>query len=533
MINVSDNFHNAAFGQVIKPIVALYVSFDKQLADGGFFTLDESVLDGPDLLKFAGTDAAAQSWDFYDYHDYTDRLVSVSWERSLQFPYQVQCGMIDFTLSNTDGYFTPLNPRSSIGPNNLPARPMKLLAGFSYPGNNELIPQMVSITDGLPDVNQGSKTADYHAIDFLYDICNQPLTTVIDMREVRTDLVIAAILESYGLAPSQYHLAPGKYKIPFVFFDIGASVGDALKQLVQAENGFLWLDETGIVRFETPDSAMADVEIGATLSDYEIISIAPGELSDVVNHVKITAEIREVQAWQEVYTKDSNIPEKAGEVNEESLWVVPANGTWEVTCGLGDPCYDILAPTINKSSSVSWFTCIDDHLNAITNGVTATGVLSSNSYTITFTNTHSYPAIIDEMKLWGEPAKVYDVLNYDAYDEESLAKYGDQVLEISDNQFFQTYEQANNYARSIIKDHKEYTRTVVAEIKGDFSFQLMDLIKIDIPNGDYNDIYRITGIAYSWDGKLMTTKLTLTGTNIEEGMFTLNMSKLNGEDLLG
>lgn len=528
MINVSNSFHSAAFGQIINPIVRLYISFDKQLSEGGLFTLDESALDGPDLLKFAASNADTQSWDFYDYKDITDRLVSVSWERELQFPYQIQCGMADFTVSNTDGYFTPLNPNSPVGANNLPARPMKLSAGFNYPGATEQIPQMVCITDGIPSVNQGSKTADYHAVDFLYDICNQTLKTVVNMRDSRTDQVIAAILESYGLGPSQYKLAKGRYTIPFVFFDIGTSVGDALKRLVQSENGFMWLDETGVVRFETSAATAGATEIIGTLSDYDIISLTPGELSDVVNHVKVTAEIREVQEWQEVYTKSEST-----ETVSNNLWVVPANGTFTISCGLGDPCYDVVAPTINKASSVSWFTAIDEHLNPVRSGVVSTGVLSSNAYTVTFTNSHSYNVEINEMKLWGEPAKVYDVLDYDAYDDESVAKYGDRLLEVNDNQFFQTYGQANAFARTIIKEHRDYTRVIKAEVKGDFSFQLMDLIKVQTEKGDYNGIYRITGSSYSWDGKLLTTTLTLNGTGIEEGMFTLNISQLNGEDLLG
>lgn len=528
MIGVSDNFHQAAFGQIIQPIVKLYVSFDKQLDEGGFFTLDQSELDGPDLLKFNGSDADTQGWDFYNYVDYSDRLVAATWERRLEFPYTVQAGMADFTLSNTDGLFTPLSPSSPIGENNLPARPLKMVAGFNTGLTTELVPQMVGVTDGMPDVQNGSRTVDYHATDFLYDIGQTALTTAIVMRDVRTDLVIAKLLESYGLAPSQYKLSPGKYNIPFVFFDVGANIGDALKKLVQSENGYMWLDETGVVRFTPSSTAFSDFsDIVANLTDYEIISLTPGTLTDVVNHVKVTAEVREVQEWQEIYAKTSS----ANTVSS-SLWVVPAGGTFTVSCGLGDPCYEIVAPTQGKSSSVSWFTAITSSGSAVSSGVTATGVLSSTTYTITFTNTNAFPVEIDEMKLWGEPAKVYDVLNYDAYDDVSLAKYGDQLLEINDNQFFQTYEQADNYARNTIRQYSDYIRTVEAEVKGDFSFQLLDLIKITTARGDYNDVYRIMGVSYSWNGKLLTTKLTLSGIGFEEGAFTLDISKLNGDDLL-
>lgn len=528
MINVSDNFHKAAFGQIIQPIVKLYVSFDKKLNEGGFFTLDQSELNGPDLLKFEASDADTQSWDFYDYVDYSDRLVNVSWERRLEFPYTVQAGMLDFTLSNTDGFFTPLSIKSPIGENNLPARPLKLLAGFSSNQNTEIIPQMVALTDGMPDVNNGSKTVDYHAVDFLYQIGQTTLTTAIVMRDTRTDLVIAALLESYGLAPSQYKLEPGKYKIPFVFFDIGASIGDALKKLVQSENGYMWLDEAGTVRFTPSSTAFNNFsDIVANLTDYDIISLTPGTLTDVVNHIKVTAEVREIQEWQEVYAKTSS----ASTVST-SLWVVDAGSTFTIACGLGDPCYEVVAPTQGRASSVSWFTAITSSGAAVSSGVTATGVLSSTTYTVTFTNTNAFPVEIDEMKIWGEPAKVYDVLDYEAYDDVSLAKYGDQLLEINDNQFFQTYEQANSYAQNTIRQYSDYIRTVEAEIKGDFSFQLLDLVRITTASGEYNDVYRVMGSSYSWNGRELVTKLTLSGIGFEEGVFTLNLSTLNGDDVL-
>lgn len=531
MINVSDNFHNAAFGQIIQPILKLYISFDKSLQEGEFFTLNKSQLNGPDLLKFAASNADTQSWDFYNYVDFSDRLVSVNWERELQFPYQIQCGMADFTLSNTDAYFTPLNPNSSIGDDNLPGRPSKIVAGFNYVGSSELVPQMLGITEGMPDMNYGAKTASYHMVDFLYDICQQTLKTVINMRNARTDEVIAAILQSYGLAATQYNLAQGRYRIPFVFFDIGDSIGDALKRLVQAENGFMWLDETGVVRFASSIGINSDTDIVATLSDYHIMSLESGELSDIVNHVKVKAELRELQEYQEVYTKSSSIPTRSGQVNPSSLWLVRPGETYTVKCNLSDPCYDVVAPTINKASSVSWFTAFNPStLEQVTYGVTATGTLSSKAFTITFTNNNNFQVAIDEIKLWGEPAKVYDVIDYDAYDDESVAKYGDHTLEISDNQFFQNYGQANSYARTLIRQRREYNRTIKANIKGNFAFQLLDLIKIDANNEQYNGVYRIMGISYEYNNNQLITRLVLNGANVEEGVFTLNISQLNGKD---
>lgn len=526
MINVSSAFHAAAFGQIINPLVKLYVSFGKELMMGEFFTLDKSMLGGPDLLKSSTTDVPAQNWDFYKYSDFTDRLVSVNWERHLEFPYQIQCGQADFTLDNTDGYFTPMNQHSSIGEVNLPARPFRVYAGFN--GEANIIPQIVGLTQGMPDMNSGSCTVDYHGVDFLHDICNHALRNIVDMRDVTTDQVIAAILQDYGLAPSQYSLAKGRYTVPFVFFDIGEDAGTALKQLVQSENGYMWLDEKGTVRFETVSSLNGHVGIEAKLTDYDIVELRSGDADDIVNHVRIQAEIREVQEWQEVYVKTSS-----ADSNSTSLWVVRPNATLEISCGLSDPCYDIVAPELGKAADVSWFTALDSSGKEVTSGVSAQGRLTSNAYIITFTNTHAYAVEIDELKLWGEPAKVYDIVNYDAYDDESVEKYGDNVLEISDNRFFQTTYQADAYGRSIIAQRKDYGRNIEAQIKGDFSFQLMDQVEIETTAGDYNGVYRVLGISYSWNGKELVTNLTLNGgQEIAPGVFTLNVSRLNDEDLI-
>lgn len=528
MIGVSDDFHKAAFGQIIRPEIRLSMSFNKNLREGTFFTLNKSKLDGSDLLKFKASDADTQSWNFYDYVDYSDRIVSCEWERSLEFPYSIQCGMADFVLSDTDGFFTPLNPSSSIGENNLPARPVKFAAGFNYANYTELVPQFTGITEGMPRINENSETTSFHAVDFLYDICNRTLTATIDMREVRTDEVIAAILRSYGLSPTQYKLGRGMYTIPFVFFDIGESIGEALKQLVQSENGYMWLDEEGIVRFESAISSSFSTGIEAKLTDYDIVNITTGDLSDIVNHVRITADLREVQEYQEVYAKASS---GAGG-GTTSYWAINPGESLTVTCGLSDPCYDIVAPTLGKASSVSWFTAQDTNGTNVGYGVTATGVLSSTAYTITFTNNTGLLLAIDELVLWGQPAKVYNQLKYDAYDDESVEKYGDQILEITNNQFFQSYDQANRFARTLIGQHKDYTRTINAEIKGDFSFQLKDLIEIETSDGAYNGVYQIQGISYTMSAGSLTTTLKLNGTSIKPGVFTLNISKLNGEDLI-
>ena len=516
MISVSDKFHELARGQIIQPIVAPYISFDKDFDDAvGFFTLDQSVLDGPDIL--ANPDATPlQIWDLYSYRDFSDRLVELTLTRSVEFPYTVQIAQADITFDNHDGFFTP-GSGSSIDEYNLPARPARIYAGFQGQGS---IPQLVGLTADMPDINQGSRTADYHVNDFLVQICDSSLTEIVDMRDARTDEVLAAIVEQFGLSPSQYSFEPGANTIPFVFFDIGQDAGEAIKKLVQAEGGRFWLDELGILRFQARGS-FSD-QLVMSFNEYAIIDVRPSDNSQMVNHVKIGADIREVQEYQVVYTKNAS-----GD-GTSNLWVISHNFSNTISCSLSDPCYDVQNPTIGRSSSVSWFTCKDSNGDPVTSGVTATSQLTSNALIVTFTNTNNFDVEIDELQLFGEPAKVTNRLDYEAYDDESVEEYGDHLLEISDNQFFQSDDQADLYARYMLYERAHYNPVLEVDVKGDFSLMLGDIIELA---GEYSGTYIVDGINWQSGPGYLATTLKVHQYNAPH-YFTLDSSVLDGTDVL-
>ncbi|NCU40950.1 hypothetical protein EOL73_04320, partial [Candidatus Saccharibacteria bacterium] len=76
------------------------VAFDKVYDTNiTFFTLDVSQLDGTDILG-SSDDNPIQEWDKYEYTNYRDRVISLEWERSIDFPYSVQSAIADVTLNN-------------------------------------------------------------------------------------------------------------------------------------------------------------------------------------------------------------------------------------------------------------------------------------------------------------------------------------------------------------------------------------------------------------------------------------------------
>lgn len=516
MIQVSDNFHRLARGQIIQTIVAPYISFDKSYDPNiKFFTLDESQLDGTDILANEETNPL-QIWDLYAYQDYSDRLVSMTLSRSIEFPYTVQIAQADITFDNHDGFFTP-NSGSSISQYNLPSRPCRIYAGYVGEG---AVPQLVGMTTQMPDINQGARTADYHVEDFLSAICNSSLSQAIDMRDARTDEVLAEIVEQFGLTSSQYSFEQGANIIPFVFFDIGQDAGEAIRKLVQAEGGRFWLDELGVLRFQARGSFSTTTAM--TFDEYSILDVRPSDDSQMVNHVHITADIREVQEFQVVYTKGAT---SAGSTN---IWGVSHSFPNTVTCSLSDPCYSVVNPTLGRSSSVSWFTAKDTNDNDVTTGVTATSQLTSNSLIVTFTNTNAFDVYIDEMQLFGEPAKVINVLDYEAYDEDSVEDYGEHVLEITDNQFFQSDDQADLYARYMLYERANYNPVLEVDVKGDFSLMQGDIVEL---RGEFAGTYVVDGVNWEAGAGYLATTLKLHQYNAPD-YFTLDESRLDSTAVL-
>lgn len=516
MIPAPSSFHEKAQGSLIKPVAMLYVSFNKQQDTGAnLFVLDTSELDGIDRLGSDSTNPL-QIWDTYSYIDFTDRLVSVSIERSIEFPYCTQSAMADFSLDNWDNYFS-LSGNSPIKDYNVLGRPCKVYAGFE---TETILPQFVGLTSEMPDVRTASGIANYHAVDFLSAIAEQTLLSPVIERDVTTDVVLSEIVEQFGVLPNQYSFEKGDNVIPFVFFDIGQNAGEAIRKLVQAEGGKFWLDEQGILRFAKRYSL--PTEPVAIIPETGIIEIEVNDNASLVNRVQIECDVREVQEYQSVYTKTGSSGAGA------SLWVVPANSSITRECRLSDPCYSVVSPTLGRNSTVSWFLAINSGEQLVSSGVVASGVLSTNAYTITFTNNNNFAVEITDIQLWGEPAKVYDHLSYDVSDSDSIEKYGEKVLTITDNQFLQNYEAARNLGIYTLRQYADYNGNIKIRCKGDFSWQLMDIVEL---TGQYAGYYMIDSIKWVLEPGLLETDIVMHKVD-KVTYFTLDESVLNGTDVL-
>lgn len=467
MIGASDRFFKQLNAGVIPLDFAGRISWSKKRrTDTNWFSLGVSSLNGSDLLATMDNNPS-QVWDAYDFADLGDRLLKLKVSRSVEFPYAVQSSVADFELNNYDKKFDFKN-----GLQILPRRPVRFVAGVSA----EKVPVFVGMTQGLPKYNE--TTASWTALDFLSEIAESELPKSLKLQNARTDEVIGAILRQFGMESAQFNLKKGQNTIPFVKFDKGENAGGILKKLVQAENGSLWLDELGIVRFETRSGSVGKTPV-QIFNDSNTVSLSLSRESGITNHVKIKSEVRAVQPRQIVFSQENSVSE------DNEHWRVKANNRLEVWLKLDDPVIN-LEPMILNGEARSMFEAMSGKRKVMT-GLTVTGELLNDSYKVVFKNANNTAVDITKIELWGEPAKVIDTINYEAKVNESIAIFGDQVLNIEDNNFFGSYRNCDLFAMDILRKRSSYSAAVELVAKINPALQLGDIVSLSLPEkqGDY------------------------------------------------
>lgn len=529
MITTSTTFEQVA-ESTVRPIAQkTLISFTKERNESlNWFILDQSQLDGGDILA-TDPDDVIQAWDAYEWSDFSKDLIRVDWSRSVEFPYGVQSATCDITLNNTTQKYTYENEDSPLHGHILPKRPIRTYAGFKKSGTAEVVPAFVGLTQGMPSYSGlNNATASFTALDFLSEIGNMQISNTVMLRDVRTDEALATIFDMFGLDSSMYSLDRGSNVIPFLDLESGLNAGNVMQKLIQAENGSLWLDEKGVIRFSPRYADLGKLPV-MTFNDNNIVSIAPSRTDGIVNRVKITSDIRKIQDKQPIFTASNENGYQSAP--SEDTYRVKANGSVDVWISFDDPIWSAtLIPLLNGSNDDSNFTAVDLSGNAISSGLTASGTLFSDAMKLTFTNTNAFAVSITYLEIWGEPAKVVDSIKFDAYDEDSVEQFGEILLDVSDNNYFGSYSNADEYATNILKTRASYSPTMNLKVKGNPALQLGDIIEVQ---GKFAGTYKVVGMKSAIsasDG--LSMEMTVERFTVLMP-FILNESVLDGDRVLG
>lgn len=475
MQTVNQTFVDNANADVRKLAFELRASFTKQFNDNiNFFIISsddtpESLLDGVDLLAPTGSDVVAE-WDKYLYQDYTDRVISIEVTNEQIEPYSIVQSFADVTVNNFDGYFTP-NSGSPIDQYILPKRPFRILFGF----RNSTLPQFVGLSTTMPSIDKSARTAKFHLIDFLTFIFDREIPDSEMLTDVTTGDALDYIFQEVGLLPGQYVLDETSFNtIPFFYVEKGQKVGTVIKELMEAEQGRLYMDEFGIIRFLNRQNYNTDVVW--SFDDDTIINYGLSTEDDVINFTRIHSDILQ-------------------EYTNTSLWgsaqayYIAAGQSIEVWADLPDLQTNVDDPVYSETEiEQSYFTSTLDQEGETPYTDVVLGSIDkfAKAVKMVFENTGLNNAYITKIELWGTAVRVADTIIVEDFDQDSIDNFDERRYELK-TRYIQKESDAISKAAIIIDDYKDFGSIWDLEVKGTMALQVGDVITVDVDgtNGDY------------------------------------------------
>jgi len=417
-----------------------------------------------------------------------DNQLSGGWQRyevSYRMPAGVRTAYLDIVTSEIHdsdeiffdcGQFEKGYPATGydggfVGDKVLPKRPAKILVNTG--GKDYSL--FAGVTETIePDFNDD--VAHIYMHDLGSELENKQLNSAM-YTNLSTSTVAEMICKEAGLASGTYIIDEGSRTIDFMWFQEG-SAWYYLSNVAEAEGGRVFFDNNGIFNFWNHDHAtMSGVASGTKAFDFSNM----GDLNfridkdEIKNHIVVKSTPRAVQGHQLVYTHGTYEELKAGETKEVWVRITDPNRNDE-----GLPCVAIKQPVTGITN--------DSYYQARANS-DGTGANKDSKITITsyedfaesarinFKNTDTATVYITVLKLYGSPAKVSQDLLVEREDDDSIAIYGRQTLQIENN-FINSRSDAETLATNKLIELKDPKTHLNIEAVGDPSITLGDVMCI-------------------------------------------------------
>lgn len=518
---VSEDYKAKALSNIRHLKSRLLVSFDKNFdEDIDFFTIGVSLIGGTDIIR--GDGSVIQEWDKYDYTDISARVKSIEWNRESEPPIgAITLAMADIVLDNHDDIFTPTNTASPYYGKLGAGRPVRFYIGFKGTEQKQLF---VGMTEGVPVVDEEDKTVRLHCIDFLRKIQSIELNDEVILTDVTSDAAVSAILQAGGLSTSQFNLDAGSVILPFVYYKPGDKLGDALREVVEAELGALYMGEEGEIRMENRTN-WVDKNAVAYLNRSNVLEDTTPDESQIINFVEVYSQARAVEAKQKLWEDASAIG-------------IPINDSIVIEADFKDeydelPVTSVDEPDYIGSATTSVYATNEDpdgEGDTLDSDVSLTNFeATSTGAKMTFTNTNTTkPVYITQLELWGTPAKVQSDIYKLVKDATSITNHEEQKHEVRNN-FIQDEAAANSLAQIIIDDRATLDDMRLMTVKGIPHLQVGDLVNYADYKGSQN--YFVVGIAGILDESGFKQQLTLAKRSINE-YFRIGISLIGGNDVI-
>lgn len=461
MISVADAFSVEESDTTRSISSSLLVSWKKDfLSTSVIFTIGVSSIGGNDTIN--SNAGVTSDWNKYAYEDESSNLLSLDWERTLTEPIGgVNKAQATAKLDNTSNRYTPdYNGGSSaiFTAVYLPRRPFIINAGFNYDGIDNNVPQFVGVTTKAPVIDTRQKTIQLQGTDFINYLQNEYIDDASMFTSQRSDQVIEQLLINSGFSTSQYDLDYGINLIPFGEYKVGDRIGDIINKIVQAENGYFWQDEMGVLKFQNRQAwnSFPYTDVQRVISTSQVISQTTPDTEHIINVVEVKSKPRAKQPNQLVFKLSSSIE-------------VAGSSTIEQFINYDDPMLSIDAPVFVA--------------NLLSNG---TGTVATSSITIKvnnfaraskliITNSNTKPVFITAMTIYGRPAKIYKDIYFREKRDASTTAFEERPYVI-ENDYISSDGWANSFANMVLNDYSQPQKITELMIRAIPELQLGDLI---------------------------------------------------------
>ena len=450
----------------------LQVSWHKESTLGNrTFTIGVSTIGGDDAI--GATPGAVVGPAAFNYFDESAYVTEMSWEHNLAQPIGgLNKSLASVSLDNTSGRYLPryMGGNSELFTAILPSRPIILNSGFNLPPD-ETIPQFSGVLTRTPAIDMANRSVSLESSDYVHYFQNRYIDRTTMFTGVRTDVVVESLLSQLGMSTSQYVLDQGINVIPFAYYDNGTKFSDAINQLVQAENGQFYQDESGIFRFENRqhwDNAPYTQVQKIVLTGQVINSQVPNT-DHIINVVELTSNPR---------------------VKTSSTTIYALSGTITLNTGVTTIFVDFENPVLAASAPVySAFSNEDGTGTNLTASVSVAVSLFAKSAKYVFTNSSATTAYITSMTVQGRWAieRYADPLYTRVVDSSSVTAYQEHPITIN-NDYIQDTTWAESFGQMVLTDFSDPENIQEITIRAIPELQRGDLISWQ---GRYWRVYKI------------------------------------------
>lgn len=492
----------------------LQVSWKKESTLGNrTFTIGVSTIGGPDVIGI--NPGSIGSPGNYRYFDESDYVMELAWERGLNIPLGgLSMANGEALLDNTSGRFLPeyMSGDSELFTSMVSRRPFIIGAGFEFDGIPQTIPQFSGLTSGIPMIDERSKTTRIAGFDYINFFSNKFVDQTTMFTGETTDSILERLFVGAGMSTAQYELDTGLNVIPFGYFEKGDKMSEIIHQLVEAENGHIFQDEEGIIRFWNRQhwSLPPYTDVQRVLATSQVINSETPRPDHLINIVEVKSKRYAKQPSEQLFKLAAPVE-------------ILGNSEADIFVNFDNPVIELNPVTfyvVNTSE--------DETGSDITSSVAVKSVDTfTNAAKIVFTNNSATDGFITQLSLYGRSAKPVADIYVRTKDDSSVTAYEEHPT-VVENKYIQDSTWAQSLSQLLLNNYSDPEKLQTITIRAIPELQFGDLISW---RGLDWRIYGVKGRVSPSEGFVQDIRMSQSQSSTIQ-YFTIGVSTIGSTDII-